>query len=453
MLSKGQAVDSILVASPKLDSVNYKSLQKIDSIRQGTEVELNRIKQQYDAVDQHYRSKTMHLQNKIDSLNSLGEPLEQWVIELDSVQRIKDGKLELIKQKADSMKQKTRESLQQLELPQEVAREIDRYTSELDQLDISLPVQEFNLPALNLNTVPGVTLPVMNNPFSGELNNLDLSDELSGIKEKVAGVQAELPQAVTVDEVVKQVEEKAGEQVKEKLELGGTPVLPTNEVEAKELLVEEAKEKAIDHFAGKQDQLQGAMQQMSELKKKYANVSSLKDLPKKVPNPMHGKPLCERLVPGITLQFQRRNDVWVDVNPYVGYRLTGKLTTGLGLNYRWAYNFDVGKFNPSMRIFGPRAYVSYQIAGGFSAQMEAEVMNTSVRVPPLQDFATREWIWSAMAGIKKEYKISKSLQGNAQLLYNLFNPHYKSPYTDRLNMRIGIEYKISKKKPKEQSKN
>ena len=85
---------------------------------------------------------------------------------------------------------------------------------------------------------------------------------------------------------------------------------------------------------------------------------------------------------------------------------------------------------------------------GFSGRLEVEVMNTPVRVPPSQDFATQEWVWSAMAGLKKEYKISKSLRGNAQVLYNLFNPHYKSPYTDRLNMRIGIEYKIQKKKNK-----
>ena len=47
------------------------------------------------------------------------------------------------------------------------------------------------------------------------------------------------------------------------------------------------------------------------------------------------------------------------------------------------------------------------------------------------------------------YRISKSLRGNAQVLYNLFAPNYKSPYTDRLNMRIGLEYKIPRKKPVE----
>jgi hypothetical protein len=123
---------------------------------------------------------------------------------------------------------------------------------------------------------------------------------------------------------------------------------------------------------------------------------------------------------------------------------------GRGWNHRIAYDFNRGKFNLDMCIYGPRSYGEFRIKKGFSGRLEVDVMNTPVRVPPSQDFATKEWVWGAMAGMKKEYRISKSLRGNAQVLYNLFNPHYKSPYTDRLNMRIGIEYKISKKKPKAQ---
>lgn len=192
LLSHSQLVDSIKVV-PGLDSLNFESLQKVDSIRISTEKELQLIKQRYDSVNLHYKEKTDHLQHNIDSLNSLGEPLEQWVIELGSVQRVKAGELSVVKQRADSIKQKARESLEKLELPQEVTREIDQYTLALDQLDISLPAHEFNLPELQLNALPGVKLPGGNTPFSSGLNSLNLPNELSGIQEKVAGVQAELP--------------------------------------------------------------------------------------------------------------------------------------------------------------------------------------------------------------------------------------------------------------------
>jgi hypothetical protein len=51
-----------------------------------------------------------------------------------------------------------------------------------------------------------------------------------------------------------------------------------------------------------------------------------------------------------------------------------------------------------------------------------------------------------MAGLKKEYKLSQSIRGNAQVLYNLFDPQYKSPYTNRINVRMGVEFSLRAKK-------
>src|SRR5690606_26148566 len=97
-----------------------------------------------------------------------------------------------------------------------------------------------------------------------------------------------------------------------------------------ENLKQEAVKKADNHFTGKEAQLQEAMNKMAEYKKKYSSVESLKDLPKRPPNTMKGKPFVERLVPGISLQVLRNNDWMVDLNPQVGYRISGKITTGIG---------------------------------------------------------------------------------------------------------------------------
>lgn len=58
------------------------------------------------------------------------------------------------------------------------------------------------------------------------------------------------------------------------------------------------------------------------------------------------------------------------------------------------------------------------------------------------DTGHREWVWSVMTGIKKEYKIYKNLKGTALIQYNLFNRYYKAPYVDRLNSRVGFEYMV-----------
>jgi hypothetical protein len=68
------------------------------------------------------------------------------------------------------------------------------------------------------------------------------------------------------------------------------------------------------------------------------------------------------------------------------------------------------------------------------------------------DTGEREWVWSIMTGLKKEYKIYKNLKGTALIQYNLFNRYYKAPYVDRLNSRIGFEYVLKKsRKQKAQS--
>ncbi len=446
----GQSVDSLIISSKSIDLHYSTQLQKLDSLQQQTEMQYKAIKNEYDSINSAYAKITNDLQNRIDSLNHIGQPIEALTSKLDSLNSVKEEKLFAVMQKAESVKHKAKEKINELNLPKEVSVEVEKYTSALDQLGITLPDSEFIIPQLNLKEVPNLKIPGLDNPLAGELGNIDIpdiKDELSGVTDKISSIQQEFPSAPTVEDVATKAEEKATKLASERIgDIGGAPEIPASEEQAKEMLETEAKKEAIDHFADKQDKLQAAMDQMIKYKQRYSNVQSMKDLPKKLHNEMKGKPLRERLVPGLSIQIQKRNEWWFDFNPYLGYRFTGRITAGLGWNHRIAFSFEKGEFNPDMFIYGPRSYGEFRIKKGFSGRLEVEVMNTPIRIPPSQDFATEEWVWSAMAGLKKEYRISKSLRGNAQILYNLFNPHYKSPYTERLNMRIGIEYKIPKKK-------
>lgn len=446
-----QSVDTLLQVLQPLDTLYSSQLQKLDSLQRQTEIQYQSIKNEYDSITKVYSKLSSDLQHQIDSLGNLGQPIDKLTAKIDSLNSKKEEKLFALKQKAEGVKHKSKEKINSLNLPKEVSGEVSKYTSALDQLDITLPSTEFNIPQLSLKEVPNLQLPGLNNPLPKELGNInvpDISNELSEIAEKISSIQQELPETPTMEEIATKAEEKATELAAEKIgDIGGAPEIPASEEQAKEMLAAEAKKQAIDHFAGKQEKLQAAMDQMSKYKQRYSNVQSIKDLPKKLPNAMKGKPLRERLVPGLSIQIQKRNDWWFDFNPYVGYRFTGRITGGLGWNERIAYNFDAWEINSSMRIYGIRSFGEFHIKKGFSARLEIESMNTPVRVPPKQDYTHREWVWGAMAGIKKDYRISKSLRGNAQVLYNLFDPKYKSPYTDRMNMRIGLEYKMPKKKP------
>jgi hypothetical protein len=171
-------------------------------------------------------------------------------------------------------------------------------------------------------------------------------------------------------------------------------------------------------------------------------------------NEMKGKPLIERIVPGITLQIQKNSDVLIDYNPLIGYRITGRFTAGTGWNER----FNIAKhfqFSLKDRIYGPRAFMDFRLGKGFSVRTDVEKMNTYVpfvaNTNSVGDIGYRKWVWSAFIGFKKEYSFMKGIRGNAQFLYNLYDDHNNSPYGDRLVVRMGFEFPM-KKKVKEPAK-
>jgi len=217
--------------------------------------------------------------------------------------------------------------------------------------------------------------------------------------------------------------------------------------ELKKEAMEKAKKVAVNHFAGKEEQLKAAMEKVSKYKQKYSSLNGVSELSKKPRNKMHGKPLIERIVPGLAIQIQSKGENFlIDFNPYAGYRITGRLRGGLGWNQRIAYNTDQKGFSPNARIYGPRTFGEFKLSKGFSPRAEIEIMNTNV--PPLLstiDPMKREWVWGVFMGMKKEYTIYKNIKGTAMVMGRLFNRDHKSPYADVLNVRFGFEFPMKKK--------
>ena len=278
--------------------------------------------------------------------------------------------------------------------------------------------------------------------YGGDVKNV-AQGNLGEVKEAPKALENK---AMKLDEV-KGLQKEAGafDQYKDMATKGNDPEA------MKQLAMQQAQtafQSPVNHFAGKEEVLKEAMDKMSKLKGKYSELNSLKDIPKRKPNEMRGKPLIERIVPGITLQIQKTKDVLIDYNPYLGYRFYGKFTAGAGWNER----VSVGKhvhFSLRDRIYGPRVFADFKIKSGFSVRTDIEKMNTyipSVAASGLNgDPGHRAWVWSAFIGIKKEYKFWGSVRGNAQFLYNLYDDHYNSPYADKVAVRMGFEFPMKKK--------
>jgi hypothetical protein len=452
-------IDTVLVLTIKLDSIEASLKSRIDS-----------LSQYYHNAASNFQRQTSVYQQKIDSLNHFKLPTEEYTKKLDSLNSVLFETINKANGKIQSIKQSVTERINSLSLPPELQSKVSQVTSSLDKLNLSSLSTGINSPIdLNgLNTsldqfIPSVDLKGISNlpsvdgmPDIGK-NTGNGSDLTNGLTEQTGAVQQGLDEIATGATQVNQLDKLAESQVmkldavKDLNEMTGN--LPTNpltsEEEAKKQLLNQAKEIAVDHFAGKEDVLKSAMDKISKYKQKYPSISSLSEIPKRPPNPMKGKPLIERIVPGIQFQiFQKQGNFLTDFNVYAGYRVNGRLTTGIGWNQRVAYDLDKDKFNPSARVFGPRAFGEFKLGRGFSPRAEVEVMNTLIPTflsNASVDAGNREWIVSGLVGIKKEYRFYKNIKGTTTLMLNVFHPHNKSPYPDWLNARFGFEFPLKKK--------
>lgn len=468
------------------------SLQKLDSIQKGFNLTVDSLQTKYRETLSKIDARTKRITTTIDSLQQLKLPVSKHSKTLDSLNSLRYRTVSTLTSKLDSLKSRTLGELNAVYLPPEYKEPLRQLTDKVNEIKVNSG--KINLPALK---IPGYSLPEMDGLGNVTDKAGDLADmgnppdiktsigDLGKVSDQVHGYQGEIKnltpdelgqvtrQAEAYQEDIKNITEGNLQDVKklpETLESQASKIEGIDELQkqsgivaehkaqldefadpnkAKEKVTQVARKAAVNHFAEKEAQLKSAMEKISKYKQKYSSVSSIKDLPKRPPNPMKSKPFIERLVPGLYFQYQLKNFYLLDLNPYLGYKLTGRITTGLGWNHRYAYDKNTRAFNSQSRIFGPRGYVDFKLGNGFIAHLEGESMNSFVsstlRGNP--DSGQREWVWSFMTGIKKEYKIYKSLKGTALIQYNLFNRYYKAPYVDRLNSRIGFEY-VFKKGPR-----
>jgi hypothetical protein len=488
-LSLQTRIDSL----QKLNLSTERYVHQLDSLEKiETEDDLAEARLELDSTSRNLR-------HQIDSLKALNLSTDRYTRKLDSLNAIDPAKY--LESKGSQLQSKVNEPLDNVENKiNEKLSLMSKEGGEAANIPGSADLPGANL-SLNTDLKSSIDLPTtdlkldnplteIDNPLKEEMGRLgELKGKLNDIKstpqeqitriksiDEVKGVQDKLGQANEltdkaqayggevksiasgdlgeVKELPKALEEKVSnlDELKElEKQTGGLSeykdmIGKGNDPEAlKEMAKEQAVTLAKDHFAGRQEALQAAMSKMSKLKSKYDNVSNLKDLPKRRPNAMKGKPLIERIIPGMTFQIQKPNNLLVDVNPVISYRITGRVSAGAGWNERASF----AKWNmtvPIERIYGPRGFASFSFKNGFALKAEGEKMN--VFIPPYNitpDAGSRQWVWSVFVGLKKDYQFMKKVKGNAQFLYNLYDDHDQSPYVQRVNVRMGFEFPMKKK--------
>jgi hypothetical protein len=184
---------------------------------------------------------------------------------------------------------------------------------------------------------------------------------------------------------------------------------------------------------------------MAKLKTKYSEVKSMADLSKRWQNPLKGKPLIERLIPGVSLTILSQKNLFIDINPSLAYRISPRFRSGLG----WSERITFETWLPTIpeRVFGLRNFTEFALPKGFHARADIEYLNAIIppRLINSTDPGTRGWEWIVYVGLKKEFKVFKSVTGNVQTMYRIWSDHEKVPFPDRLTIRMGFDFPMRKK--------
>ncbi len=208
-------------------------------------------------------------------------------------------------------------------------------------------------------------------------------------------------------------------------------------------------QKNIDHFAKHTDKIKAAQGKLAKLKRKYSSLESMKNPPKKKPNPLKGKTLGERLTIGGNFQLYKTQPFGVDVSPQLAYQLTKKFSMGVGGTYRTGFNKKKDfLFTKEKEAYGFRAYSEHGVYKSFYAHGEFERLHEQANKITATDLLATQWNSKALLGIGKTYNFTKGIKGNVMVLYNFLNDK-TDPYRRPWNIRFGFELKGSKKDKKD----
>lgn len=470
ILSNAQSADSLQVFRGIDSLIKFhadtiqKQIAKADSIVNAFQSKMDSLQQQASSELKKINSAQATLQSKIDSLTNLRLPPKKLKTQLDSLHQLKTNQLSELSTKLNELKAKATGELDKITLPPQLQEPMQKIRSSIQDVSIpSLDLKPGSLPELSLPEISNLKIPNLTDQLAldpnlkeyiGKLNNLSQwTDKADGYVQDISNLsQGKVGEVKHLD---KTLENKLSDfEGVDELTKGKALVAEYSQMDsaaikakAKELVQQQVMEFAQDHFADKQEVLKKAMDKMTKLKSRYSEVKSVAELPKRLPNPLKSKPFIERLIPGITFQVSKSDNFLLDVNPSLVYHILPRFSAGAGWNHR--LTIDGRNVTKEEEIYGPRAIFELKWTRGFVFRFLPELMYTVIPPPLAQlkgvDPTAKKWVPSYFVGIKKEFKVYKTISGNTEMLYNLYDKDGESPYGDRLSIRFGFEFPMKKK--------
>ena len=434
---------------------------------------------------------TLKLIQALDSLKKPELPMEVYQAKEDSIRRSLDYSSKLnqqiksLQQEMNNPLQRGRDKLQHGKVtakPDGMNEEFTGIIKEQTGLDLpaSLPQAESLSPertGISADALPEIKGLPMGNDNSLEVSELSLDNielpEIKGIKsdgiiEKAGGaggISESLDKAGEFSEdfnqlpagkidKVKDVDKLAEEQLmqreetaffKEKASSAGQPAEEflkyRNPDQLKEKVMEEAPKAAVDHFAGKMDQLKAAKEKLNKHKGRFQEVKSVKELPKNPLklNPLKGKPWPERWIVGSIWQFHKQGPFRIDLGPSLAYRVSDKIE--IGAAYQWRLTVDKKApvfLSTNEWVSGYSVFADYRIKKGFFFRGSVAHLNMlPEREKVTEEAQSRIWVNSFALGAGKSYTFFRSFKGYTIIQYD-FSKGTNKPYKNPLQVKIGF---------------
>jgi hypothetical protein len=138
--------------------------------------------------------------------------------------------------------------------------------------------------------------------------------------------------------------------------------------------------------------------------------------------------------------------VFVNVSPLVGFKLSDKFSIGGGSVFQYLRTQVILidpqglniKHTAQTLIYGGRGFTRLFLHKSFFAQADAELIN--VQLPTTDGNRIRHWVPGTWAGAGYNFDIGRGMGINLIVSYNFLYQEGKSPYTSPLDVRIGIQF-------------
>jgi outer membrane protein assembly factor BamA len=153
------------------------------------------------------------------------------------------------------------------------------------------------------------------------------------------------------------------------------------------------------------------------------------------PAPSH---LKDRLYFGGNVGLQFGNQTVIGLNPIIGYKVTERFSSGVGLKYQY-YRYKEAGFSYETNTYGGSVFGRYNVYNGLFAYSEYEILNMEVYENQIQSPLRRNVdSWFVGGGYSQPLGARSSVF--IMVLYNLTESYY-TPYSNplfRMGFGIGI---------------